>query len=168
MRFKANDWLVHPQHGVGRVVKRVIKKSGQGSSQEYYEIAITSGTVWVPVEGSPSRLRRITPKSDLGRYRALLRSRPTPLATDYKQRQTTLSERLKESTFESKCEVLRDLMAFRWKKPLNEYGRNMLRDVRQLLYTEWAAAEGLSVTEAAHEVDALLLEGKETYRTTAG
>jgi hypothetical protein len=31
------------------------------------------------------------------------------------------------------------------------------------LCAEWAAAEGLSLAEAACEVEALLLEGRETY-----
>ena len=167
MRFRMNDWLVHPQYGVGRVVKLEIKQVGPATRQEYYEIAISTGTVWVPVEGHPSGLRKVTAESDLGKYRDLLRGRPTPLAADHKARQTTLAERLKESTFQAKCEVVRDLMAYRWNKPLNESSSNILRSTRQGLCTEWAAAEGLSISDASREIDALLLEGKETYGNSA-
>ena len=38
MRFRANDWLVHPQHGVGQVVRLEIRQFGPGTSLEYYEI----------------------------------------------------------------------------------------------------------------------------------
>jgi CarD family transcriptional regulator len=163
MRFSANDWLVHPQHGVGRVVRLETRQFGPGTRQEYYEIAITTGTVWVPVEAPPSGLRKLTPKGDLGRYRGVLRSRPTPLVADLKQRRIILFERLKESSFQSRCELVRDLTAHSRCKPLNESSDKLLRSARLLLCAEWAAAEGLSVGEATCEVDSLLLEGTETY-----
>jgi CarD family transcriptional regulator len=163
MRFRANDLIVHPQHGVGRVVKLESREFGQGKRQEYYEIAIPTGTVWVPVEGPAHGLRKLGSKADLGRYRSVLRSRPTPLSPDHKQRQIALVERLRESSFQARCEVVRDLTAHSWEKPLNESSGNLLRSARQVLCAEWAAAEGLTLAEATREVEALLLEGKETY-----
>src|SRR3972149_8615549 len=117
MRYRANDLIVHPQHGVGRVVKLETRTFGQGKRQEYYEIAIPTGTVWVPVEGPANGLRKLGNRADLGRYRAVLRGRPTPLASDHKQRQIALVERLKESSFQSRCEVVRDLTGHRWDRP---------------------------------------------------
>jgi CarD family transcriptional regulator len=163
MRFRANDWLVHPKHGVGRVVRLEIRQFGPGTRQEYYEIAIPTGTVWVPVEGPASGLRKLTLKGDLGRYRGVLRGRPTPLVADLKQRRIVLVERLKESSFQARCELVRDLTAHSRDKPLNETSDKLLRSARLVLCTEWAAAEGLSLAEATSEVEALLLEGRETY-----
>jgi RNA polymerase-interacting CarD/CdnL/TRCF family regulator len=163
MRYRANDLIVHPQHGVGRVVKLETRTFGQGKRQEYYEIAIPTGTVWVPVEGPANGLRKLGNRADLGRYRTVLRGRPTPLAPDHKQRQIALVERLKESSFQSRCEVVRDLTAHSWERPLNESSGNLLRSARLVLCAEWAAAEGLSVAEATREVEALLLEGKVAY-----
>ena len=164
MRFTANDWLVHPQHGVGRVVRLEIRQFGQGTRQEYYEIAIPTGTVWVPVEGPASALRKLTPKGDLRRYRRVLRGRPISLAADHRQRRIALVERLKESSFQARCELVRDLTAHSQDRPLNQSSDNLLRSARLVLCKEWAAAEGLSLDEAIREVDALLLEGRETYR----
>jgi RNA polymerase-interacting CarD/CdnL/TRCF family regulator len=163
MRFQINDRLVHTQHGLGRVTNLEMKQFGQGEKQEYYEIAITSGTIWVPVEGSSSGLRNITTKGDLDRYRSLLRARPTPLAPNYKERHLSLVERLKESSFQATCEVVRDLIAYSWTKPLNESTSTLLRRTHQLLCAEWAAAEGQTLSKATHEVDTLLLEGKKTH-----
>jgi RNA polymerase-interacting CarD/CdnL/TRCF family regulator len=163
MRFRANDLLVHPQYGVGRVVKLETRQFGPGTKQQYYEIAIPTGTAWVPVEGPASGLRKLTAKGDLARYRDVLRARPIPLASDHKQRQIALTERLKESSFQARCEVVRDLTAHSWDKPLNESSGNLLRNARLVLCAEWAAAEGLSLAEAMGEVEALLLEGKRAY-----
>ena len=163
MRFQIDDRLVHAQHGLGRVIKLEMKQFSQGKTQEYYEIAITTGTIWVPVEGSSSGLRKITSKVDLDRYRSLLRACPTPLAPNHKERHLSIVERLKESSFQVICEVVRDLIAFSWNKPLNESSSTLLRRNHQLLCAEWAAAEGQPLSKATNEVDTLLLEGKKTY-----
>jgi len=162
MRFRANDWLVHPQHGVGQVVRLEIRQFGPGTSLEYYEIAIPTGTVWVPVSGPANGLRKLTPKGDLGRYRGVLKGRPTPLTADHKQRRIVLVERSKESSFQARCEVVRDLTAHSWHRPLSESSSLMLQRARQVLCAEWAAAEGLSLVDATLEVEALLLEGRKT------
>jgi CarD family transcriptional regulator len=167
MRFQTNEWIVHPRHGVGRVTKVETRQFGQRPTQEYYEIAITTGTIWVPVEEHSGGLRGITVKADLDRYRGLLRGQPTPLTPNHKERYLELVERLEECSFEAICEVVRDLMAYSWHKPLNERTGTLLRRTLQLLCAEWAVADGLSEAKAMREVDALLLEGKETYREIA-
>lgn len=163
MGYRVDDWVVHPQHGVGRVVKLEVRQFGPGTKQRYYEISIPTGTIWVPVDGPPNALRRLTSKGELGRYRGLLRSRPTALASDHRQRQLALVERLRESSLQARCEVVRDLTAHSWLKPLNESSGTLLRNARQVLCAEWAAAEGLSLAEAAHEIEALLVEGRKLH-----
>lgn len=163
MHYQIDDWVVHPQHGVGRVINIETKQFGQNPTQDYYKVAITTGTIWVPVEGSSDRLRDATRKSDLDVYRGLLRSRPTPLAKNHKERYLDLEERLKEYSFQALCEVVRDLQAFRWNKQLSERTSALLRKAHQRLCTEWATADGLSLANATREVEDLLLEGKEKY-----
>src|SRR3989337_3760358 len=82
MPIEVNDWVVHPQCGVGRVVKQEVREFGPGTAQRYYVIAIAKGTMWVPVEGPPSGLRKLTAKGELDKYRSILRGRPKPLAAD--------------------------------------------------------------------------------------
>ncbi len=163
MQIEVHDWVVHPQHGIGQVVKLETRRVSTRTPRRYFEIAIAKGTIWVPVDESSSRLRRLTPKGDLARYRSLLRSRPTPLDPDHRQRQIALAERVKESSFRARCELVRDLTAHSWNKPLKESSSMLLRSIQEVLCAEWAAAEGLSVVEAAHEVEALLLEGRKAY-----
>lgn len=163
MPIEVNDWVVHPQTGVGRVVKLEVREFGPGTAQRYYVIAIAKGTMWVPVEGPASGLRKLTAKGELGKYRGILRSRPTPLVADSRQRQIALAERLKEGSFQARCEVVRDLTAHRWNKSLNESSGILLRSAHEVLCAEWAAAGGLSFSEASQEVEALLLEGRKTH-----
>jgi CarD family transcriptional regulator len=164
MAFEVNDWLVHPQHGVGRVISLQRRQIASGTSQLYYEIAISKGTIWVPVNGPPNGLRRLTAKGDLAQYRGLLRSRPKALDKDYRQRQIDLAERLKGGSFRARCEVVRDLSAYRWNKPLTESSAMLFRTAHEMVHEEWAAAAGVTPGEAAEEIEALLLEGRQTYK----
>jgi RNA polymerase-interacting CarD/CdnL/TRCF family regulator len=163
MRYQSDDWIVHPEHGVGRVIEIETKQFGQQPAQAYYKVAITTGTIWVPVEGYSHRLRDTTPKADLDRYRSLLRGKPTPLATNHKERYLDLEERLKEYSFQAICEVVRDLKSYSWNNHLPERTSALLRRTHQFLCAEWATADGLPLGKATYEVNALLLKGKEKY-----
>lgn len=163
MPIEVNDWVVHPQCGVGRVVKQEVREFGPGAAQRYYVISIAKGTMWVPVEGPPTGLRKLTSKAELEKYRRILRGRPEPLAMDSRQRQISLSGRLKDGLLQTRCEVVRDLTAHCWHKSLNESSSILLRSAHEVLCAEWAVSEGLSPMEASQEVEALLLEGRKTY-----
>ena len=160
MEFKLNEVVVHPRYGLGCVVRLGLRAFGSNRTQEYYEISMSSGTIWVPTGDSSHGLRRVASRTDLSRCRTLLKDKPVRLATDSKQRKADLAERMKLGTFESRCEVLRDLHAQRAIKPLDESSGALLRRVRDLLCAEWAAAEGLTPEDAGKELDSLLLEGQ--------
>lgn len=162
MPYQVNDCVVHPAHGVGYVVALAVQCFFDAEARLYYEIAIQRNTVWVPVDtGVASGLRPVTPKSELARYRSVLRSRPIPLAQDYHQRRIDILSHLKAGLFQNLCEVVRDLSARRWLKPLNEVDSSTLRKTREGLCLEWAAAEGVSLADATQEIEALLLEGRQ-------
>lgn len=163
MDFKPHETIVHPHFGVGRVVRVVPKQFDERSKQDYYEVSIPGGTVWVAVGESDHGLRKVTEQADLGRYRNLLKSQPGALASDNRQRKSDLAERMKEVTFGARCEVLRDLWALRAIRPLDESCNTLFKRVHELLCGEWAAADGSSVEEATREVDALLAQGQELH-----
>jgi RNA polymerase-interacting CarD/CdnL/TRCF family regulator len=162
MQIKIGDWVVHPQQGVGRVVKLGLRDFGSGEEQQYYEIAIPTGTIWVPVDGPEDGLRKVTEKVDLAKYRVVLGNSPTPLASDYRQRQALLIERLRLNSFRAQCELLRDLRAHSRKTPLNETSREILRRMQRKVRDEWAMAAGKTPREATEEIEDLLRRGRKT------
>jgi RNA polymerase-interacting CarD/CdnL/TRCF family regulator len=164
MAYKVDDWVVHPQHGVGRIVNLEFRQFGSRMAQEYYQISIPNGTLWVQVTGSSCGLRKVIAKGDLAKYRDLLKSRPTPLIGDHRKRQVELTDRMRLTSFQAKCEVVRDLAAFGWYKPLGEKNSAILHLAQQALYQEWAAAQGLSLIEATREVENLLQEGRQMHK----
>ncbi len=116
-----------------------------------------SSTVWIPVEAQATiGLRLVTAKSDLDQYRDLLKSRPAPLHKDHKRRHLELVTRLNQGSFQVVCEVVRDLTAWGWRKPLNRTDAVTLKKTQESLYQEWATASGVSIAEATKEVNSLL------------
>lgn len=123
-----------------------------------YEIALPRRTVWIPIKARASAgLRLITAKSDLDQYRDLLKSSPVPLNNAQPQRRhEELTRRLKQGSFPLMCEIVRDLTASGWQKPLGATAKTILKKAQEKLYQEWAVAAEVSVAEATKEIETLL------------
>lgn len=166
MEFVVGDEVVHPAYGVGTIVRLEEKRLAEAELRQYYVFAVENSTVWVPVHSTGAAgLRQVTPQQDLEQYRQVLKDKPVPLDRDHHKRRAEINERLKVGSFRAICETTRDLTAFGWRKQLNDVDATMLQKLRDNLYREWAASVGITVTEAAHEVDELLQAGQKTYKT---
>lgn len=163
MQFKAGDSVVHPTHGVGHILRLEDRRLAEDETRLYYVIVADKSTVWVPVDaGQAARLRQLTPKRDLDRYRRVLKSDPIPLQKNHTERRFEITTRLKGGSFQAMCEVVRDLTARGWHKSLSDADMALLQKTRIDLCREWAASNGVSVEEASREVDSLLAENQAT------
>ncbi|NJN95246.1 MAG: hypothetical protein HC875_14645 [Anaerolineales bacterium] len=161
MQFKIGDPVVLPAHGIGHIREIEEKDFSEQGLRLYYKIALSKHSVWVPVEArAESGLRPVTVKDELDRYRTLLKSPPVPLEKNHHRRHHELVGRLKKGSFQIICEVVRDLTAWNWRKPLGQTDTALLQKTRRSLYQEWATAAGVSTTEAIKEIDALLLTAR--------
>ena len=43
MKFRVNDWVCYPQHGLGQITKAEVKEVF-GKTQEFFTIELTSNT----------------------------------------------------------------------------------------------------------------------------
>lgn len=165
MQFKSGDFVVHPVYGVGQIVKIEEKQFSRKGACLYYQVILPKRTVWIPVEThGTAGLRLVTAKSDLDQYRNLLTSRPIPLLKNHHRRHRELVSRLKQGSFQVVCEVVRDLTAWGWRKPLGPTDTATLQKTRQNLYQEWAMAAGVSMAEAIKEVKSLLRTTQRAFR----
>jgi RNA polymerase-interacting CarD/CdnL/TRCF family regulator len=157
MQFKAGDVVVHPVYGVGHITAIEEKQFSELEACLYYQIALPKSNIWVPIEAQAAiGLRLVTAKGDLDKYRDLIKSRPVLLNSSLPKRHVELASRLKEGSFQTMCEVVRDLTASGWQKPLGATAKATLRKAQERLYQEWAAAAEISIAEATKEIDTLL------------
>ena len=162
MTFKIGDQVIHPRHGLGQVTKLAVKQFVEGEKRPFYEISFPGSTLWVPLSLSTSGVRKLTVKSEIASCRRILMAPAEPLKDDYRLRQTELSDHLKKGTLTARCEVVRDLTAYGWHKPLNGSIAAFLQNTLEVLYQEWAAVEKITPEEAATEIQSLLEEGRLT------
>jgi RNA polymerase-interacting CarD/CdnL/TRCF family regulator len=165
MQFKPGDEVVHPNYGVGRIVRLEERELAASGLRWYYVLAIDTAIIWMPVPADGSNtLRAVTNPQDLEQYRITLSGQPTLLNRDYRKRHLDLSERLTQSSFQVTCEIVRDLSALGWNKPMGETDSTLLKKIQGNLRREWAASTGQSPQEAIQEVEALLKAGRVAYQ----
>lgn len=162
MPFKVGDRVIHPRHGLGQVTSLAVKQFVQGEKKRpFYEISFPGSTLWVPLSLSTSGIRRLTVKSEIANCRWVLKAPAAPLKDDFRLRQMELNDHLKEGTLTARCEVVRDLTASGWHKPLRGSVVVLLQTILEVLCQEWAAVEGITPIEAATEIQSLLEKGKQ-------
>jgi RNA polymerase-interacting CarD/CdnL/TRCF family regulator len=161
MSIDVGDRVIHPWHGLGQVTNLVVKQFVEGERRPFYEISFPDSTLWVPLSNAASGIRKLTGKSEVASCRQVLKSPAEPLENDYRSRQTELKNHIKKGTLTARCEVVRDLTAYGWHKPLNGSVAAFLQTTLKILCQEWAAVEKITPEEAADEIHSLLDRGKQ-------
>ena len=162
MKFEVGDQVVHPQHGVGYVADVEEKQFEPNGYRTYYVIQIPNTTLWVPVDLLTSGLRKVSVRSELDRCRQVLQSAPNPLKPD-RGLQASLASHINQGTIIAQCEVVRDLTAYGWRKPLFGPIADFQRMILNVLCQEWAIVEELPVGEASYEIGVLLKKGRTAH-----
>jgi len=162
MMFNIGERVVHPQHGIGEVVKLEDRAFGSGVKRRYYEVSIPSAgsTLWVPLDPPGYGLRKLAERSEIELCRVILASSPEPFTDDPRTRQAGLINRLKQGTIREQSEVVRDLFAFGEHKSMYGSMRGFFRQTQNVLCEEWALVEGMTLEEATQEVNTLLDESR--------
>jgi RNA polymerase-interacting CarD/CdnL/TRCF family regulator len=157
--FQIGDVVVHLTYGIGRVTGIEDLRYQGAEVRPFYRIAIENATIWVALDPlGEARLRPMVSGGDLEHYRQVLRGLPVPLSDDRYQRSSSYNARLKEATFQTLCEVARDLSAHGWKKRLNDYDTAALRRAIGHLSREWSAVAGIPLAAAEEEIRVLLVQ----------
>jgi len=162
MSFKVGDQVIHPRHGLGQVTSLAVKQFVKGEKRPFYEISFPGSTLWVPLNLATSGVRKLSAKTEIASCRRVLKAPAEPLKDDFRLRQLELNDHLKEGTLTARCEVVRDLTAYGWHKPLNGSIAVFLQTALEVLYQEWAVVEKITPEEAATEIQSLLEKGKQS------
>jgi CarD family transcriptional regulator len=161
MLFKVGDRIVHHQHGLGQVTRLAMKQFGTGKKSPFYEVSFPGSTLWVPLSLADSGIRKLSTKTEIASCRSVLKAPAEFLGDNFRLRQIELNDRIKEGTITAHCEIVRDLIAHGWHKPLRGSVVTFLRGIQEALYQEWATVEEITLAEAAIEIQFLLEKGRQ-------
>ena len=162
MKFEIGDRVVHPQHGIGYVSNLEEKRFVPDSFRTYYVVNIPDTTLWVPVDLPTTGLRKLSKRSEIDRCREVLQSAPNPLKPE-RGLLKTLAGQINQGTIVTHCEVIRDLTAYGWRKPLYGTLADFQRIKLDVLCQEWSVVEGISQADASQEIDLLLKRGRSAH-----
>lgn len=158
MSFQVGDQVVHWTYGPGEVIQ-LDEKVLSGRSESYYVVQVHDMTLFVPInnEGQIS-LRLPTPAREFENLFAILKSPEEPLSGDRWERKNQLMAQMKDGQLESICQVIRDLVAFRRGKKLNDYDSAILERAKNFLLNEWQISLDTPRDQAERELQALVGE----------
>jgi RNA polymerase-interacting CarD/CdnL/TRCF family regulator len=133
MKFSIGDRVVHPQQGVGYVAKLEEKQFEPNHPRMLCDLNPDT-TVWVPVIIAGLSVER---RERTGQCRQVLQATPRPLTPD-RSLLASLVSHVNQGTITAHCEVVRDLNAFGWHKPLYGAMAEFQRVISNVLSQEWA------------------------------
>jgi RNA polymerase-interacting CarD/CdnL/TRCF family regulator len=156
MAFHVGDQVVHWAFGLGAIIQ-LDEKELSGRTGQYYVVQIRDLTLWVPInETGEGCLRLLTPAGDFQRLFEILAGPGEPLSPDRFERKTQLTERMKDSTLVSICQVVRDLASHMQTRKMNENDVSTWKRARGFLLDEWSVALSVPVLRAERELMELL------------
>lgn len=162
MAFKVGDRIIHPRYGLGKVSGLAVKQFADGEKHLFYEVSFPDSTLWVPLNLTTSGIRKLAAKTEIAHCRLVLKAPAEHLGDDFRSRRIELNDHLKDGTLIARCEVVRDLTAYGWRKPLSGSIVAFLQSIQEVLCQEWAAVEEITPAEAATEIQSLLEKGKQS------
>lgn len=162
MKFKIGDAVVHPTRGAG-VVDGIEERKWHGSDEPYYNIQLLyppASRLMIPASAvGEVGLRRAASKTKLKKMWRVVRADPGELPSDHKERYAELEDRLYAGDVLQVAEAVRD-MAWRQQREgrLTTTGRKMYEEGMTFLAGEIAAVQGVDLTDAEVEIQAVLRE----------
>lgn len=154
-RFDVGDVLVHPHHGVGRVLSNRKRKLATGE-RNYLEIEFIDRalTIMLPCEYTATvGLRSPASRAEALRVAAVLQAQPGVLPGNWTAREKHYRERLKGASMLELAAVVRDLAGRAADTDLTIRERELHDRTRRQLTAELAHALGLTVAQAAAHID---------------
>ena len=158
VKLAIGDAVVHPTHGVGRVVARENRAVG-GKKEPVVVVALAEGlTVSLPLDRAESQLRPLASEADLQRVRTTLRQEAVPPEKAWLVRQRELRDKLTSGSLLDLAEIVRDsaprqAAAAGGKGASGAEERDMFRKAYRLLSTEIATVRGIGPDEAERWIE---------------
>ena len=152
--YAVGDKVVHPGYGPG-IIKLIEHRQVIGEAKRYYVIEMQTGggTLMTPVAGADDvGLRPAVTMTVVTRLFESLAAHPQVLASDFRERQDEIEERLKTSDVFVVTEVIRDLAWHEASNGLTKRDAQLKQRAEELLAAEVALVKEIDQKEALEEI----------------
>lgn len=160
--YTPGDWVVHLQHGAGRIES--LEKKGIGENiNTYCKIRAHNVTIWLPAEKMNDEwLRPLASLEDIQQAFEILSRPPRPMSDNLNSRKGRIKNIDANDAPAVLAELLRDLWALKKeKKMLSQMEEAALRRLTDCFLAEWSISLDVPVDEAKQEFERLLQIGRE-------
>jgi CarD family transcriptional regulator len=161
MGFSVGDKVMHPNFGGGQITGEEHRELVDGF-KHYYVIKVVEAraTAYVPIRSMDELgVRPVMSLGVLTQVLGTLKSMPSMLSNDYKERHGGLQEKLETGLPVLVAETVRDLTWRRKRKYLTQKDEVLLRRGRERLANEMALATDADVFDAHESIDRMLGAG---------
>lgn len=158
--YSVGDKVVHPGYGPG-VIRDIERRQVIGEAKRYYVIDMQAGggTLMTPVAGADEvGLRPAISSAAVEELFQSLQEAPSPLAEDFRERQTEVEERLKIGDIYVAARVLRDLAWHGQDQGLTKRDTQLMQRAEELVAGEVALVRDIDINVALEQVQAVLAE----------
>lgn len=153
--FDVGDLVVHPHHGVGRVVSNQPQRL-DGRERSYLKLDLVDRalTIMVPCESATAiGLRAVIGPSEVRQIVAVLEAEPAPAPTNWSARERHYREKLRRRDVLELAAVVRDLGTRAHPDRLALREQQLYEQTRRQLAAELGHALGLTTEQAAARID---------------
>lgn len=158
--YSVGDKVVHPGYGPG-VIRDIERRQVIGEAKRYYVIDMQAGggTLMTPVAGADEvGLRPAINSAAVEQLFQSLMEAPSPLAEDFRERQTEVEEQLKVGDIYVTARVLRDLAWHGQDQGLTKRDTQLMQRAEELVAGEVALVRDIDINAALAQVQAVLAE----------
>jgi RNA polymerase-interacting CarD/CdnL/TRCF family regulator len=151
---------VHRSYGIGKI-DGIEFRPINGVEVECFKVKTKSAHFWFPTEGLDNRrIHPIASQDLVQKVIKILRSAPQVLEQDQFQWKERIDLVQSEGDILAISELVRDLVALKTTKKLNQAQSNALKTLENRLLIEWAASSGVDVGAIRPKYRAYLKESK--------
>ena len=160
--YSLGDKVIHRSYGVGEI-EGVEHKPIKGIEVECFKVKTENGHYWFPTEGlDHHRIHPVATQELVDMAIKIIRSAPQDLENDHLQWKERIDIVQSNGDFLAISELVRDLVALKTTKNLNQVQSQALKTLEGRLLIEWAASSGVNVSSIRPKYRAYLSESK-TY-----
>ncbi len=142
LELKEGDFIVHANHGVGKI-QGIIRKKLAGEKHVFYKVKTEKLEYWLPMIDSKSkRIRSVSAPATFTKALSVIRQKPVLLSNNFRTRIKYIKDEMAKCSVLANARLIRDMHARNAEKNLHVNEHRTLEKLKNQFTNEWGIASG--------------------------